>query len=404
MYRFTPNGNDVDANTSLTYSITNKPSWATFDGVTGVLMGTPSNSDVGTTTGIVISISDSELTALLAPFTIKVLNVNDVPISTAQAVETGEDVVKNITLVGSDIDGDELTYSVVSQPAMGTVSIVGTVATYTPNANAHGSDSFTFKVNDGTVDSAASTVTIAVTAVNDIPVATAQSIATNEDTATAIVLVGSDIERSSLTYAVATQPAHGTLSGTSPNLTYTPAANYSGSDSFTFTVNDGTVDSVVSTVTITVTAVNDAPIISGTPATTAAEDALYSFTPTVTDVDAGDTKAFSVTGNPSWLTINPATGLLSGTPSNDNVGTSGNIVITVTDSAGATASLAAFTVTVTNTNDAPNITGTPNAMVNQNGAYSFIPTVTDVDTGTAFIYSITNKPTWASFNLSLIHI
>ena len=60
-----------------------------------------------------------------------------------------------------------------------------------------------------------------------------------------------------------TRPAHGTLSGTAPNLTYTPAANYNGPDSFTFTVNDGTVDSAAATVSITVTPVNDAPVAVG---------------------------------------------------------------------------------------------------------------------------------------------
>ena len=88
---------------------------------------------------------------------------------------------------------------------------------------------------------------------NTAPVANAQSVTTNEDTAKAITLTGSDADGDPLTYSVVTQPAHGTLSGTAPNLTYTPAANYNGADSFTFKVNDGTVDSAAATVSITVT-------------------------------------------------------------------------------------------------------------------------------------------------------
>ena len=78
--------------------------------------------------------------------------------------------------------------------------------------------------------------------------------------ATAVTLTGSDPDSDPLTYNVATGPAHGALTGTAPNLTYTPAPDFNGGDSFTFTVNDGTVDSAPATVSITVTPVNDPPI------------------------------------------------------------------------------------------------------------------------------------------------
>ena len=97
---------------------------------------------------------------------------------------------------------------------------------------------------------------------NHAPIATNQTVSTAEDTAKEIVLGGTDAEGDSLTYAIVSDPVHGTLSGTAPHLTYTPEANFNGSDSFTFTVNDGTVDSGASTVSITVSAVNDAPSAS----------------------------------------------------------------------------------------------------------------------------------------------
>ena len=104
------------------------------------------------------------------------------------------------------------------------------------------------------------TVTITVNSVNDPPVANAGSATTDEDTAVDITLVGSDIDGDPLTYAIATQPAHGTLSGSGANRTYTPAANYHGPDSFAFVANDGTVDSAAATVSITVTSINDDPV------------------------------------------------------------------------------------------------------------------------------------------------
>src|SRR5207302_10305590 len=133
----------------------------------------------------------------------------------------------------------------------------------------NGTDSFTYKANDGTADSNVVTVTITVTAVNDAPVASDQAVTTDEDTAKAITLSATDVEGSPLTYAIVTAPAHATLSGTAPTLTYTPAANYNGPDSFTFKANDGSLDSNVATVTLTIVAVNDAPVAANDAATTA---------------------------------------------------------------------------------------------------------------------------------------
>src|SRR5207245_8928918 len=86
------------------------------------------------------------------------------------------------------------------------------------------------------------------------PRGAAQAVRTPENTATAITLTATDVDGDPLTYLVGTDPAHGTLSGTAPTLTYTPAANYNGTDRFTFTANDGTVDSAPATVSLTITA------------------------------------------------------------------------------------------------------------------------------------------------------
>ena len=89
---------------------------------------------------------------------------NQVPVATAQAVTVDEDTTDNvITLAGTDADGDTLTYAIATQPAHGTLTLTGAVAKYTPTADYFGPDSFTFTVNDGTVDSTPATVTITVT-------------------------------------------------------------------------------------------------------------------------------------------------------------------------------------------------------------------------------------------------
>ena len=89
------------------------------------------------------------------------------------------------------------------------------------------------------------------------PVANDQSVTTAEDTAKAITLTATDVDGDALTYTVVTQPSHGTLTGIAPNLTYTPDANYYGTDSFTFKANDGTDDSNIATVRIIVTPVTE---------------------------------------------------------------------------------------------------------------------------------------------------
>jgi hypothetical protein len=175
---------------------------------------------------------------------ISITAVNDAPVATAQTVTTDEDTARLITLSGTDAEGSALTYEVVTQPTKGVLSGTAPNLTYTPNANVNGSDSFTFQVNDGAVNSGVATVSISITPVNDVPVATAQTVTTDEDTAKPILLSGADVEGSALTYAVVTPPTRGVLSGTAPNLTYTPNANVNGSDSFTFRVNDGAVNSV----------------------------------------------------------------------------------------------------------------------------------------------------------------
>ena len=179
------------------------------------------------------------------------------PVAAGQSISTPEDTAVNIVLTASDANGDLLTYAVVDGPSNGTLSGEAPNLTYTPSANYNGSDSFTFKANDGTADSAVATVSITVTAVNDTPAATAQSVSVNHNTATAITLAGSDVEGSALTYTVVTNPVNGSLTGTAPNLTYTPSSGYSGSDSFTFKVNDGTADSAAATVTLSVAAATD---------------------------------------------------------------------------------------------------------------------------------------------------
>ncbi len=212
---------------------------------------------------------------------------NHTPVAKAQSVTTDEDTVKTIVLAGTDEDNDSLSYTVTVNPAHGILSGTAPNLTYTPAADYYGSDSFSFKVNDGTIDSEVATVSISVTSVNDAPVAVAQNATTDENTAVVIILSGTDVDGDTLSYAY-TVPGHGILSGTAPRLTYTPEADYYGTDSFKFKVNDGAVTSARASVNIIVNRVDDPPTLADSNGSVAENAEAGDAVATVTIVDTGD--------------------------------------------------------------------------------------------------------------------
>jgi hypothetical protein len=187
------------------------------------------------------------------------------PVATNQTVTLAENSSTNITLTGYDPQALILTFSVLTQPAHGSLSGTPPGVIYRPATNYFGGDAFTFKVNNGVTDSAPATVSLIVTQVYYPPAAYAQSLANFEDTALPVILTGRDPQGYALTYSVLTPPAHGTLSGTAPNLTYLPAANYFGNDAFTFQVSDGVSNSAPATITITNQPVDDPPVVVAGP-------------------------------------------------------------------------------------------------------------------------------------------
>ena len=206
---------------------------------------------------------DKQSTA--ATVSITVGATNDPPEATPQPVETDEDTPKEITHAGTDADGDSLTYIIATLPSKGTLkdgeteiasadlpkTLSSAKATYTPEANYNGADSYTFKAYDGTAESSAATVDITIKAVNDPPTANNQNLKTDEDIALEIKLTGSDPEDDPLTYIVKTLPTNGVLKDggniilaselpkllPAESLTYVPNANFIGNDSFNFIIN-----------------------------------------------------------------------------------------------------------------------------------------------------------------------
>ncbi len=293
--------------------------------------------------------NDGSVNSAPATVSLTITPVNDTPVANNQDVVTSQDVPVALTLTGSDVDGDTLSFAVLAGPLNGVLSGTAPDLTYTPNLGFVGDDSFTFEANDAQSSSPSATVSVTVTRTNHQPAADAQSVVTAEDTTLAIVLTGSDPDSDPLSFVVTVAPAHGALSGTAPNLTYTPAANYNGPDSFQFVANDGLVDSLAATVSIDIAPVNDAPLANA-QSVTVAEDSSVAVTLTGSDVD-GDVLSFSVVDA-------PAHGVLSGTAPNliytpaANYNGPDSFTFLVNDGT-VDSALAAVSLTVTAVNDAP---------------------------------------------------
>jgi len=231
---------------------------------------TPSTSPTNATS----SISDA--------LTVTIFDKNLAPVATAQTnVEATEQTEVTITLAGTDSNSDTLTYIIATLPTNGTLSDNDSVITvddlpktttsanvvYISISDTATSDSFTFKVNDGTVDSETATVSLAITAVNDVPSLSDDSVSTDEDNSIDITLNASDLDSSQITYSVASDVSNGTVTITNNIATYAPSENFNGADSFTVTANDGEATSNIATISITVNAVNDAPVAVADTAT-----------------------------------------------------------------------------------------------------------------------------------------
>ncbi len=167
------------------------------------------------------------------------------PVISDQQVFTAEDTAIAIAIEASDPDDDALQLT-LGVPTRGTITGTPPAVTYTPDANFHGSDTFTVQVSDGVLTDTA-TITVTVTPVNDAPVAESDLILFFI-LPVEIELFATDVEGDDLTFTIVTPPDFGTLSGDGHVQIYTPGPDFTGQDSFTFVASDGTLDSDVATV------------------------------------------------------------------------------------------------------------------------------------------------------------
>ncbi|MBN2272707.1 MAG: T9SS type A sorting domain-containing protein [Bacteroidales bacterium] len=208
--------------------------------------------------------------------------------------------------------------------------------------------------------------------------------AVNEDSPYVYTVEARDYENQSLTYGATVLPSWLNFNTDSRLLSGTPDNDNVGDTTVTILVSDG-VDTVDQSFTITVANVNDLPEFTSTALTSIDEDSAYSYTVTAIDVDEGSSITLSAPVLPGWLSFDPVTGLLSGTPTNEQVGTSAstdhNVTIRATDNTSASTDQA-FVITVLNINDAPEITAKASLSTDEDTPVEITLahlTVTDVD-------------------------
>jgi hypothetical protein len=205
------------------------------------------------------------------------------PAPQPQSLTLNEGQSLTITLTAVDPGHQSLTYAIRTAPAHGDIGLAiangvyytpipGNQVTYTPDPNYFGPDSFTFMVNDDHFESnpLSQTISLTIQPVDDAPVANPQQLTTDINHPLPLTLTGSDVEGDSLSYSVVTPPSHGALTGTPPDLTYTPETGYFGNDSFTFQASDGTLNSDPATVSLFVRL----PLLTISSATIAPEESV----------------------------------------------------------------------------------------------------------------------------------
>ncbi|MEQ1740157.1 MAG: putative Ig domain-containing protein [Methyloglobulus sp.] len=225
---------------------------------------------------------------------------------------------------------------------------------YTPAQDFNGHVSFTYHLDDGVTPpdnlvSNVATVDLNVVAVNDAPSITSTPVLTaTEDAPYTDAVTATDVDAGqSLSYSLVTAPAGMTINATSGAISWTPTNAQVGDNNVTVKVTDSSSAANISATQdfiVAVTNANDAPTLNFIPAQNAVVGTAFNLNAVGSDIDAGDVLTYSITGNPTWLSINPTTGVLSGTP--DAVASS-TVTVTVTDTFGPVAASQNFNLDVT---------------------------------------------------------
>jgi len=380
-YDFTPTV--TGGSGSYTFSIQNKPSWASFNSSTGELSGTVPLGAATTYSGIAISVSDGTSSATLSAFSISVAAALVITGTPALQIEAGQPF--NFVPVASGGSGS-YTFSIQNKPSWATFDPQTGALSGVPTATNTGSyGPVSISVTDGMVSATLPPFTLTVYPPLTISGSPLTLIAVGQAYAFTPSVTGGT---GKYQFSIQNKPAWASFSTSSGTLSGTPiSASSETSGGIVISATDGVATVSLPSFSITV---QSTLTISGSPASSVLAGSPYSFTPTVSGGSGSYT--FSVQGLPAWASFDTTTGAITGTPSSADAGTYTGIVITVSDGL-QKASLGPFTVTVPNS---LSISGTPDAISTTGQAYSFTPTASGGSGNYSF--SIKNKPLWMSFS------
>jgi VCBS repeat-containing protein len=313
--------------------------------------GTPAESATATVTVTIIEVNEPPVVNP-ATFSLAENSANGTAVGTVTFTDPDTGQTHTFAITGGNTGG-----AFAINPTTGAITVANSTVL---NFEATPSFNLTVQVTDNRTpaESGTTTVTVNLTNVDEPPVANPQSATTFEDIPVAITLTGTDPENQTLIFNPTT-PSQGMLSGTAPNLTYTPNANFSGSDSFTFTVSDGTTTSAPATVTITITAVDDPPVAVNDNASVNEDSGATAIGVLAndTDVDGGPISVASVTqpANGTVVITGGGTGLTYQPNANYCNAPPGTALDTFTYTLAPGGSSATVSVTVNCLNDPPTV-------------------------------------------------
>ncbi|MBU2615659.1 MAG: cadherin-like domain-containing protein, partial [Nanoarchaeota archaeon] len=430
LYSYQVTVEDEDVN-SLKYSLISSPRWLSITNK-GLITGTAPEVSADKNEIIEIKVTDNNNKN---DFQIYTLTIKDVPTTPEQpknhapviistpTTSVNENSAYKYQVIAKDDDKDDvLTYSLANAPTWLSIdSQTGLISRTAPSVDRDSSWQIIIKVSDGKGGIATQSylltvkdISVTPVPVNHQPTASNQVITTDKNKQVTISLLATDTDADVLKYSIFSGPKNGVISSfnsVTGILIYKPNNNFVGSDSFTFKVNDGKLNSNVATVSITVkdtsvippVSTNNRPVIHSTPTTSVNEKENYFYQIVATDADSNDVLTYSLSQAPTWLSINSQTSSISGTAPSVDRDSSWQIIIKVSDGKGGVTTQS-YLLTVKNilivnppANHAPRITSTPVTSVNENSSYSYQVTAADED-GDSLTYSLINKPEWLSIN------
>ncbi len=384
---------DADGD-DLIFGASGLPTGAVFTTSNGTFSWTPATTQAGSYP-VVFSVTDGSASDS-ETVTITVSNTNQAPVLNSVGNKTvNEGSTLSFTISGTDADNDALTYSATGLPDGATFNPTTrqfSWPTSFDNLSVARTATATFSVTDGLATDS-ETITITVANVNRAPVIStigAQTLTEGDDFT--LVVEASDPDGNSLAYSASNLPQDSVFVALTRSFSWIPGNDQAGTYQVTFSVSDGSL-TASQTVSLTVNNGNEAPVLAPIGAQSVAENSLLSLTLSASDENS-DSLTYSAAGLPEGATFDSAAGQFRWTP---NFSQAGSFSVDFSVSDGTLGDSETVQIVVTNTNQAPTISGSPGTSVMATTSYSFAPSVSDPD-GDSLSFTISNKPSWATFD------